>query len=119
MAFSRDLGPLQQDVAVVVQSESCCRLRSNASGGTDHGCAGAVRVLGPRPAVAACSANGPASPMPHSKNGAALAAATDDRQVLAEVLTGHMGLRELAKVFPGGSAPVRACNTSKPSGIPP
>jgi len=35
------------------------------------------------------------------EEGAALAAATDDRQVLAEVLTGHMGLRELAKVFSG------------------
>ncbi len=48
MAFWRDLGPRQRDVAVVVQSEFGRRLRTNDSGGTDHGRAGAMMVLGPQ-----------------------------------------------------------------------
>ncbi len=48
MAFWRDLGPRQQDVAVVVQSEFGRRLLANASQGTDHGRAGLMMVLGPQ-----------------------------------------------------------------------
>jgi uncharacterized protein (DUF1501 family) len=101
MAFWRDLGPRQQDVAVVVQSEFGRRLRSNASGGTDHGRAGVMMVLGPQARGGRLLGLWPGLANAALEEGADLAVTTDYRDVLAEVLTGHMGLQDSAAVFPG------------------
>jgi len=101
MAFWRDLGPLQQDVCVVVQSEFGRRLRSNDSGGTDHGRAGAMMVLGPQARGGRLLGQWPGLGNAALEEGADLAVTTDYRDVLADVLTGHMGLRDVGAVFPG------------------
>ena len=45
-AFWRDLGPLRENVTVVVLSEFGRRLRANTSGGTDHGFGNAMMMMG-------------------------------------------------------------------------
>ena len=104
MAFWRDLGPRQQDVSVVVQSEFGRRLRSNDSGGTDHGRAGAMLVLGPQARGGRLLGRWPGLSNPALEEGADLAVTTDYRDVLAEVLVSHLGLGDPAVVFPGLAA---------------
>ncbi len=101
MAFWRDLGAHQRDVAVVVQSEFGRRLRANESGGTDHGRAGAMMVLGPQARGGRLLGRWPGLANEALEEGADLAVTTDYRDVLAEVLAGHMGLADPAEVFPG------------------
>jgi uncharacterized protein (DUF1501 family) len=101
MAFWRDLGPRQQEVAVVVQSEFGRRLLANAQGGTDHGRAGAMMVLGPQARGGRLLGRWPGLANAALEEGADLAVTTDYRDVLAEVLTGHMGLQDAGVVFPG------------------
>jgi uncharacterized protein (DUF1501 family) len=100
-AFWRDLGPLQQDVAIVIQSEFGRRLRANDSGGTDHGRAGAMMVLGPQARGGRLLGRWPGLTNDRLDEGADLAVTTDYRDVLAEVLTGHMGLTDVSAIFPG------------------
>jgi uncharacterized protein (DUF1501 family) len=104
MAFWRDLGPRQPDVSVVVMSEFGRRLRSNASGGTDHGRAGAMLVLGPQARGGRLLGRWPGLANDALEEGADLAVTTDYRAVLAEVLQGHMGLGDTGQVFPGLTA---------------
>lgn len=103
-AFWRDLGPLQPDVSVVVQTEFGRRLRANASGGTDHGRAGAMMVLGPQARGGRLLGRWPGLHHEALEEGADLAVTTDHRAVLGEVLAGHMGLADPALVFPGLAA---------------
>ncbi len=105
MAFWRDLGPLQQDVSVVVMSEFGRRLRANASGGTDHGRAGAMLVLGPQSKGGRLLGKWPGLANDTLEEGADLAVTTDYRAVLSEIMTAHMGLADPAAVFPGLTAP--------------
>ncbi len=101
MAFWRDLGPRQQDVSVVIQSEFGRRLRSNASGGTDHGRAGAMMVLGPQAKGGRLLGRWPGLANDELEEGADLSVTTDYRDVLADVLRGHMGIRDSSMIFPG------------------
>jgi uncharacterized protein (DUF1501 family) len=101
MAFWRDLGPLQQDTSVVVMSEFGRRLRSNASGGTDHGRGNVMMVLGPQSKGGRLLGKWPGLTNDVLEEGADLAVTTDYRSVLAELMTGHMKAGDLSTVFPG------------------
>jgi uncharacterized protein (DUF1501 family) len=101
MAFWRDLGPLQQDTSVVVMSEFGRRLRSNASGGTDHGRGNVMMVLGPQAKGGRMLGRWPGLTNDALEEGADLAVTTDYRTVLAELMTGHMKAGDLSTVFPG------------------
>ncbi len=105
MAFWRDLGPLQQDVSVVVMSEFGRRLRSNSAGGTDHGCGNVMFVLGPQAKGGRMVGRWPGLSNEVLEEGADLAVVTDYRAVLSELLAGHMGLGDVAAVFPGYAPP--------------
>ncbi len=105
MAFWRDLGPLQQDVSLVVMSEFGRRLRSNSAGGTDHGRGNVMFVLGPQAKGGRMVGRWPGLDNEALEEGADLAVVTDYRAVLSELLTGHMGLADAAQVFPGYDAP--------------
>jgi uncharacterized protein (DUF1501 family) len=85
----------------VVQSEFGRRLRSNESGGTDHGRAGAMMVLGPQARGGRLLGRWPGLANGVLEEGADLAVTTDYRDVLAEILSGHMGLSDSSGVFPG------------------
>jgi uncharacterized protein (DUF1501 family) len=104
MAFWRDLGPLQQDVSVVVMSEFGRRLRSNTGGGTDHGRGNVMLVLGPQARGGRMVGRWPGLANDALEEGADLAVVTDYRAVLAELLSGHMGLADPSAVFPGFQA---------------
>lgn len=104
MAFWRDLGPLQQDVSVVVMSEFGRRLLANASGGTDHGRAGVMMVLGPQAKGGRMLGRWPGLANDRLEEGADLAVTTDYRTVLAEVLAGHMRTEDTSAIFPGFTA---------------
>ena len=104
MAFWRDLGKLQQDVSVVVMSEFGRRLRSNSAGGTDHGRGNVMMVLGPQAKGGRMLGRWPGLSNEVLEEGADLAVVTDYRRVLAELLTGHMGLGDPTQVFPGFEA---------------
>jgi uncharacterized protein (DUF1501 family) len=104
MAFWRDLGPLQQDVSVVVMSEFGRRLRSNTAGGTDHGRGNVMMVLGPQARGGRMVGRWPGLANEALEEGADLAVVTDYRAVLAELLTGHMRLAGPGAVFPGYAA---------------
>ncbi len=101
MAFWRDLGPLQQDTSVVVMSEFGRRLRSNASGGTDHGRGNVMMVLGPQARGGRMLGRWPGLTNDVLEEGADLAVTTDYRSVLAELMVGHMKAGDLSTVFPG------------------
>jgi uncharacterized protein (DUF1501 family) len=104
MAFWRDLGPWQQDVSVVVMSEFGRRLVSNSSGGTDHGRGGAMFVLGPQARGGRMVGRWPGLANAALDEGADLAVVTDYRDVLSELLTGHMRAADLGPIFPGHAA---------------
>ena len=104
MAFWKDLGPLQQDVSVVVMSEFGRRLRSNSAGGTDHGRGNVMMVLGPQARGGRMVGRWPGLSNDVLEEGADLAVVTDYRTVLAELLTNHMKLADPATVFPGFDA---------------
>jgi uncharacterized protein (DUF1501 family) len=104
MAFWRDLGPLQQDVSVVVMSEFGRRLRSNTAGGTDHGRGNVMLVLGPQAKGGRMLGHWPGLANDALEEGADLAVVTDYRAVLAELLSGHMQLSDAESVFPGFQA---------------
>lgn len=101
MAFWRDLGPLQQEVSVVVMSEFGRRLRSNTGGGTDHGRGNVMLVLGPQARGGRMLGRWPGLANEALEEGADLAVVTDYRAVLAELLAGHMRMADPAPVFPG------------------
>ena len=104
MAFWRDLGPLQQDVSVVVMSEFGRRLRSNSAGGTDHGRGNVMMVLGPQAKGGRMVGRWPGLSNDVLEEGADLAVVTDYRTVLSELLTGHMKLADTTQVFAGFNA---------------
>jgi uncharacterized protein (DUF1501 family) len=104
MAFWRDLGALQQDVSLVVMSEFGRRLRSNSAGGTDHGRGNVMFVLGPQAKGGRMLGRWPGLQNEALEEGADLAVVTDYRDVLAEILTGHMGQADASTVFSGHTA---------------
>ncbi len=101
-AFLTHLGPRRNDVAVLVQTEFGRTLEENASGGTDHGHAGAWLVVGGN--VQGGIHGGTGWPGLHEAalvNGRYLAGATDYRDVYADLLTRHLGAPHLDAILPG------------------
>ncbi|MGO9485250.1 MAG: DUF1501 domain-containing protein [Rhodomicrobium sp.] len=104
-AFWNDIAAYQGRVTVVAFSEFGRRLRSNKSGGTDHGRGGVMIVMG-----AGVSGGRILGPWPGLEEAALdervdLAVNTDYRQVLTEVLTFHGGEPLGSNVFPDYKAP--------------
>jgi uncharacterized protein (DUF1501 family) len=104
MAFWRDLGPLQQDTSVVVMSEFGRRLQSNTGGGTDHGRGNVMMVLGPQAKGGRMVGRWPGLSNDVLEEGADLAVVTDYRDVLAELLSGHLRTADPGRVFLGHTA---------------
>ncbi len=99
-AFWRDLGPYQEHVTLIGMSEFGRRLKSNESGGTDHGHGNAMFMLGGTVRGGRMHGRWPGLNNEALDVGADLAITTDYRDVLAEALAGPMGMADLAAIFP-------------------
>ena len=100
-AFWRDLGDSAENVTVVTMSEFGRTARENGTGGTDHGHANAMFVLGGQVKGGKVYGRWPGLSDGQLNQGRDLALTTDYRQVLGEVVTQTLGAENLEMVFPG------------------
>ncbi|MDB4905388.1 MAG: hypothetical protein JWO05_172 [Gemmatimonadetes bacterium] len=101
-ALVTDLGDRMGDVAIMTMSEFGRTARQNGSGGTDHGHASALFVIGGNVhGGKQVFGRWPGMEPEQLYEGRDLALTTDFRSVFAEVATRHLGAQKLDSVFPG------------------
>jgi uncharacterized protein (DUF1501 family) len=102
-AFRQDLGPAFADVTLVTLTEFGRMLRENGAGGTDHGSASCMLVLGGRVRGGRLVGAWPGIAPAALHDGRELTVTTDYRAVLADVLSSQLGVDAagLQQVFPG------------------
>jgi uncharacterized protein (DUF1501 family) len=104
-ALVTDLGPARmQDVVVLTMSEFGRTVRQNGTGGTDHGHANAMFVVGGSVRGGKVYGQWPGLRDDQLFEGRDLALTTDFRDVFSEVAAKHLGQVDLKKVFPGYDA---------------
>lgn len=107
-AFWRDLGDDAGNVTLVTMSEFGRTAPENGTGGTDHGHANAMFVLGGNVKGGKVYGRWPGLENEQLNEGRDLALTTDYRQVLGEVVSRSLGAGNLDLVFPGaGVSPNR------------
>lgn len=106
-AFYRDLGDRMEDVVLITLSEFGRTVRENGNRGTDHGHANVMFVLGGRVKGGKVYGRWPGLEPEVLYEGRDLDLTTDFRAVCGEVLSRHLGQKDLAKVFPGFQLPSR------------
>src|SRR5271154_6592136 len=100
-AFHQDMGDRMQDVVVVSMSEFGRTAKENGNRGTDHGHANCMFVMGGDVKGGRVYGSWPGLAEHQLNEGRDLALTTDFRSVLGEILTKHVGVPDLAPVFPG------------------
>jgi uncharacterized protein (DUF1501 family) len=100
-AFAQDLGALLDDVVVLMVSEFGRTAYVNGSAGTDHGSAHAVLALGGSVRGGRLLGRWPGLSPTQLYQNRDLAVTTDFRDVYAEVARKHLGLTDMAALFPG------------------
>lgn len=111
-AFYADLGPRGDDVVLVTLTEFGRTVRENGNRGTDHGHGSAALVLGGGARGGRVHGRWPGLAPSDLYEGRDLAVTTDFRDLLGELLTRHLGARDLASVFPG-----HACDPGRFPGV--
>jgi uncharacterized protein (DUF1501 family) len=114
-AFAKDLGPAFDRVTLVTLSEFGRRVAENGSGGTDHGHGNVVLIAGGSVEGGKVYGTWPTLASDKLADGD-LAATTDYRQILAEVLTKRCGIASAAAVFPGFAAAPLGLVATRPTG---
>lgn len=99
-AFARDLGARMSDVVVVTMSEFGRTAAENGNQGTDHGHGGVMMVLGGPVRGGKIHGTWPGLEPEQLFEGRDLAVTTDYRDVLSEIVRGHLG-QDSNPVFPG------------------
>ena len=100
-AFATDLGERMADVCVLTMSEFGRTIRENGTNGTDHGHATDMLVLGGNVKGGRVAGKWPGLAPEARFEGRDVAVTTDFRDLFAEILTRHLGARDLSAVFPG------------------
>jgi uncharacterized protein (DUF1501 family) len=100
-AFNQDLGDRMADVVLVTMSEFGRTLKENGARGTDHGHGNAMLVLGGPVKGGKVYGTWPGLDAEHLWQGRDLAITTDFRDVFAELVSGHLGARDVSQIFPG------------------
>jgi uncharacterized protein (DUF1501 family) len=100
-AFWQDMGDDAGNVTLVTMSEFGRTAHENGTGGTDHGHANVMFVLGGNVQGGCVHGRWPGLAKEQLNEGRDLALTTDYRQVLGEVLTKTLGPANLDAVFPG------------------
>jgi uncharacterized protein (DUF1501 family) len=99
-AFWRDLGDRREDVVVLTMTEFGRTVRENGNGGTDHGHATAMLVLGGRVRGQKVYGRWPGLRPEQLFEGRDLAVTTDFRDLFAEIAVRHLGVDWRAPLFP-------------------
>jgi len=100
-AFWRDMGADAEDLTVVTMSEFGRTAHQNGTGGTDHGHANVMFVLGGNVKGGKVYGSWPGLAQEQLNEGRDLAVTTDFRRVLGEAAYKTLGSRDLNTVFPG------------------
>ena len=100
-AFWSDLDADAENVTLVTMSEFGRTARQNGTGGTDHGHANAMFVLGGQVKGGKVYGRWPGLNNEQLNEGRDLTVTTDFRSVLGEVVTRTLGANNLEMVFPG------------------
>jgi len=107
-AFHRDLGDRMDDIVFVTMSEFGRTAAENGNRGTDHGHANCMFVMGGPVKGGKVYGRWPGLDRSQLYEGRDLALTTDFRAVLGEVISAHLGSKDLSKVFPGFDASPRS-----------
>ena len=99
-AFSQDMGDRMEDIVLVTMSEFGRTVEENGNAGTDHGHGSLMMVLGGPVQGGKIYGQWPGLEKEQLFEGRDLAVTTDFRTVLSELISGHLGQRDLSLVFP-------------------
>ena len=100
-AFCLDMGDRMEDIVLVTMSEFGRTAQENGNNGTDHGHGDLMFVLGGPVRGGKIHGRWPGLEKEQLYEGRDLAVTTDFRDVLGELVSGHLGQQNLAQVFPG------------------
>jgi uncharacterized protein (DUF1501 family) len=103
-ALVADLGDRMADVTIMTMSEFGRTVRQNGNGGTDHGHASALFVIGGDVRGRKVYGKWPGLDPEQLYEGRDLALTTDFRSVFSEVAAKHLGAERLDVLFPGFEA---------------
>jgi len=101
VAFWQDMGADAENVTLVTMSEFGRTVRQNGTGGTDHGHANVMFVLGGQVKGGKVYGKWPGLSNEQLNEGRDLTVTTDFRNVLGEVTSRTLGSSDLDLVFPG------------------
>ena len=101
-AFWKDMGTDSENITLVTMSEFGRTARQNGTGGTDHGHANVMFVLGGQVKGGKVYGKWPGLDNAQLNEGRDLAVTTDFRRVLGEAAYKTLGANDMEKVFPGG-----------------
>jgi uncharacterized protein (DUF1501 family) len=100
-ALTQDLGPRMSDVTILTMSEFGRTARQNGNGGTDHGHATSMFIIGGDVKGKKVHGKWPGLEVEQLNEGRDLALTTDFRSVFSEVAFKHLGAAKMEAVFPG------------------
>ncbi|MGH7501836.1 MAG: DUF1501 domain-containing protein [Longimicrobiales bacterium] len=100
-ALYDDLGDRMDDIVLLTMSEFGRTIAENGSGGTDHGHANCMMVMGGSVNGGRVFGDWPGLEPEQLYQGRDLALTTDFRDVFAELVSGHLGADRLDRIFPG------------------
>ncbi|MDA1082294.1 MAG: DUF1501 domain-containing protein [Gemmatimonadetes bacterium] len=106
-ALTTDLGDRMENVVVLTMSEFGRMARQNGNGGTDHGHAGSMFIVGGDVKGRKVYGRWPGLAQEQLYEGRDLALTTDFRAVFAEVASGHLGATKVESLFPGFAPPAK------------
>jgi uncharacterized protein (DUF1501 family) len=99
-AFCHDMGDRMEDIVLVTMSEFGRTVEENGNAGTDHGHGSMMMVLGGPVQGGKVYGKWPGLEREQLYEGRDLAVTTDFRAVLSELVSGHLGQKDLSAVFP-------------------
>ena len=100
-AFWSDLGPLADDVTIMTMTEFGRTVYENGSGGTDHGRASCLFILGNDVKGGKVYGEVPPLVKEELEDGRDIPVTTDFRSVFSAVAGTHLGIDKDAMIFPG------------------
>jgi uncharacterized protein (DUF1501 family) len=99
-AFHQDMGDRMENIVVVTMSEFGRTAKENGNRGTDHGHANCMFVMGGDVKGGHIYGQWPGLEDHQLNEGRDLALTTDFRSIVGEILTKHIGVKDLNAVFP-------------------